>query len=201
MDMDMNTNTAPPRNRSERRAVERAPERRRPESATDLVANPPEGWTVDLVELGPPTNNRKRLRLLVMQGENGYRVLPFMTVRVMKRTTTEGGEIEVEGDLDLLPHDPISRGLEAGIFAAPEVIEALAFELATVAAAQKAVVPVRPHSKELTQRPFAAAAPILKAAVAAAAVKPRSPKKLPPRRATAASVPEAYWGWWAPASL
>jgi hypothetical protein len=185
------TAPAAPRNRAERRKQQ--PESKahaRPESAESFAASPPPGWKLEVVELGPPTSARKRLRALVMEGEHGFRVLPFMTVRVLRRTLTDAGEVEVEADLDILPHDPLARGLEAGLFT-PDAVAALAAELSDCCAKQQEV---RHHSRELVQRPFAAAAPLLKAAIAApAAPKPAAPK--PVKAPVMRSPEDPIWYW------
>lgn len=154
-----NTNGAhPPRvnnrknSREDRRRNNNRPHQQHArQSATDLTKSPPKGWTAEVVEFEADPDVRKRLRMLVLRGEYGWRVLPFVTVRIAKKTTTDAGVIEVEDDLDILPRNVLEAAMEINVFR-EDTLTKFCESLADLAERQAALPP--PHKRPLTQRPF-----------------------------------------------
>lgn len=163
MSTNMNTNTpqlqqhtvtSTPRNErpatNDRRAA--SPRER---SSQDIIANPPPGWLVTVVELDPSASQDKRLRLRMMVFEHpdkGYRMLPFLTRRTFKRMSTEHGEVETPDDVDILPMNPLEAALPAITVAPYEVLENLTTVMAEYGRKQAELPP--PSKKPVTHRPF-----------------------------------------------
>lgn len=120
-------------------------------SAAEIVKNPPRGYTVELVELSADIEARERLRLMVFQSENGYRVLLVETRRVPRKTTTsDGSTIETVEDFDVLPPNPLGSAVKANLLP-DNVLEALFVKLVDVHQLQLKVPP--PHERPIN-RPF-----------------------------------------------
>lgn len=123
-------------------------------SAQEFCKSPPRGWTAEVLELDDNVEARKRIRLLVLKGDYGWRVLPFTTVRVMKKTqTSDGTTIEVADDLDLLPTNIVEGAIEANLFR-DHPLQMLVETLADYHAKQMVYPP--PHKRPLVQHPFEA---------------------------------------------
>lgn len=122
-------------------------------SAADLIKTPPRGFTVQVFELEKNTDSRKRARLLVLESENGWKVLPFMSVRIEKRAQTTGSNISVFDDMDLLPNNIVESAIEVGLLS-DDVILSFAEVLTELREKQRTVVPA--HKRPFVQRPFAA---------------------------------------------
>lgn len=123
-------------------------------SAQEFCKSPPRGWTAEVLELDDNTDARKRLRLLVLKGDYGWRMLPFTTVRVMKKvTTSDGSTLEVADDMDLLPTNIVEGAIEANLFR-DHPLQTLVEVLADYHAKQMVYPP--PHKRPLVQRPFEA---------------------------------------------
>lgn len=118
-------------------------------SAQEFCTHPPRGWTAETLELDNDPEARKRLRLLVLKGEYGWRVLPFTTIRVMKKTTTsDGSTIEVADDMDLLPPNPVEQAIEVNLFR-ENPLQVLVETLADYHMRQAELPP--PHKRPLVQ--------------------------------------------------
>lgn len=136
-----NEQKQPPRH--ERRQQQQRPTK----MAAAFCEQPPRGWTAEIEETPCDREARKRLRLLILKGDYGWRVLPFMTVRIPRMV--DGAE--VWEDLDLLPNDIVGCALEVNLFS-EKPLTSLCETLAEYNEKQKGLPP--PHKQELTQRPF-----------------------------------------------
>lgn len=134
-------------NRQQRRNS--APIRR---SAAELIASPPRGYTCTVHELeNKESTARKRVRLLVLESENGWKFVPFMSVRVEKNARTAGADIAVLDDFDIIPSNIIESGIEVNLLSDDALLN-LAALAAEYRERQKAVVPI--HKRPFVQRPF-----------------------------------------------
>lgn len=120
-------------------------------SAAELVKQPPRGYTVEVIELEQDKDARKRTRLMVLASDNGWRFLLFMSIRVPKQMSTEGGPITVIDDLDILPANIVESAIEVNLLT-DDVLLSLAGHVAEFREKQKHVVPQ--HKRPLVQRPF-----------------------------------------------
>ena len=170
-----------PKNRKERREVQRnaAPARtntpRPRRKAEDIINSLPAPWAGKVFELSTDLTARKRLALLALRGEYGYKVLLFVRINAIRTTQTEAGLVEAVEAFDILPADPVAAAAEANLLT-EEVLEHLLEELADLSKLQTAWV--RPEQRPLTQRPFAALAGARPAAPATVSAPP--PEKAAP---------------------
>lgn len=178
-------------NRKERRTA--APIRR---SAAELIATPPRGYTCKVHELEKETTARKRARLLVLESENGWKFVPFMSVRVEKNARTAGADIAVLDDFDIIPSNIIESGIEVNLLSDDALLNlaALAVEYRE---RQKTIVPA--HKRPFVQRPFEHKLAgihieenddMAKKKIAASTTKPRVQPKPEPKRPVRG---EAWW--------
>ena len=169
-----------PKNRKERREVQRnaAPARtntpRPRRKAEDIINSLPAPWAGKVFELSTDLTARKRLALLALRGEYGYKVLLFVRINAIRTTQTEAGLVEAVEAFDILPADPVAAAAEANLLT-EEVLEHLLEELADLGKLQGGWV--RPEQRPLTQRPFQ------KVAALAAAIRPAAPAPLPEKAA------------------
>lgn len=133
----------------DRRPQQQQPQMRR--SATEIVAQPPRGYTASVHELDTDTTARKRMRLLVLASENGWKLLPFMSIRIDARAVTAGANISVLDDLDIIPANFIESAIEVNLISDDSLL-ALATLVAEFREKQKTIVPV--HKRPFVQRPF-----------------------------------------------
>lgn len=123
-------------------------------SAQEFCKSPPRGWTAEVLELDNDMDARKRLRLLVLKGDYGWRALPFTTVKVMRKTqTSDGSTIEVADDMDLLPPNVVESAIEVNLFR-DNPLQVLVETLADYHERQRVLPP--PHKRPLVQHPFEA---------------------------------------------
>lgn len=121
-------------------------------SAAELVNAPPQGYTITVHELDPNSANaRKRPRLLVLQSENGWKFLPFMSVRLERTARTDGANITVHDDLDILPNNIVESAIEVNLLT-DDALLTLGGLVSEFRERQKSVVPA--HKRPFVQRPF-----------------------------------------------
>lgn len=216
---DTTTNVSEPKNRKERRAAERnAAPRQNPNpprprrKAEDVINNLPAPWAGKVIELSSDLTARKRLALLALRGEYGYKVLLFVRINAIRTTQTEAGMVEAVEAFDILPADPVAAAAEANLLS-DDIIVKLSEELADFATKQAAWQ--RPEQRPLAQRPFQNK----KIAALAAAIQVPAPKAPEVAEAGAVqqevsvesritgapqplrpAVPEDAW-WWAAACV
>lgn len=172
---DTTNNVSEPKNRKERREQQRnaAPPRQNPNprprrKAEDVINALPAPWAGKVIELSTDLTARKRLALLALRGEYGYKVLLFVRINAVRTTQTEQGVVEAVESFDVLPADPVAAAAEANLLS-DDLLIRLGEELADFAAKQAAWQ--RPEQRPLAQRPFqnkkiAALAAAIKAPVA-----------------------------------
>jgi hypothetical protein len=209
-----NTNVEP-KNRKERREQQRnaAPRQQnnpRPRrKAEDVINNLPAPWAGKVIELTTDLTARKRLALLALRGEYGYKVLLFVRINAIRTTQTEAGVVEAVEAFDILPADPVAAAAEANLLS-DDIIVTLSEELADFQ--QKQAAWQRPEQRPLHQRPFQHRKI---AALAAAIQAPAAPKALevaeaqspeetiapePTAKPLCPAIPEDAW-WWAAACV
>ena len=203
-------NVSEPTNRKERRAAERNAPRQNPNpprprrKAEDVINNLPAPWAGKVIELTTDLTARKRLALLALRGEYGYKVLLFVRINAIRTTQTEAGMVEAVESFDILPADPIAAAAEANLLS-DDLLIRLGEELADFAAKQAAWQ--RPEARPLAQRPFQNKKIAALAALAAAIQVPVAPKAVevaeaqspePTAKPLCPTIPEDAW-WWAAA--
>lgn len=149
-----NTNKKQHPHRHERNAPRNAnanrPQLRR--SVNELVAQPPNGYTVTVHELDPNAGQaKKRVRLLVLESDNGWRFLLFMSIRIDRTTRTEGATLMVNDDLDILPTNIVETSIEVNLLN-DDALQTLSGLVSEFRERQKTVVPA--HKRPFVQRPF-----------------------------------------------
>ncbi len=125
-------------------------------NADEAIQTLPMGWTAKIVEPDAEgtKDSRTRLRLMVLENpDKGFKLLPFMTIRVSKKMMVNNTAIETIDDMDILPHNILEVALPATLFGQGAVLESL-LEMFDVYAKQQAALPP-PSKRPLTQRPFA----------------------------------------------
>ena len=151
------TTISEPKNRKEKREQQRAaaprqnPNPRPRRKAEDVINNLPAPWAGKVIELSSDLTARKRLALLALRGEYGYKVLLFVRINAVRTTQTEQGVVEAVESFDILPADPVAAAAEANILT-DDVIVRLGEELADFQ--QKQTAWQRPEARPLAQRPF-----------------------------------------------
>lgn len=124
-------------------------------SVADAQQSLPLGWTMTVTEPDAEgtKDSRTRLRLMILEHpDKGFRLLPFMTVRVPRRMKTQEADVQVFDDMDLLPSNIIETSLPAALFGQGKVLEELLVQFDEFAKKQAALPP--PSKRPLTQRPF-----------------------------------------------
>lgn len=137
--------------RKQQHGKDRRPQQPIRRSAAEIAAQPPRGYTVKVHELEKDTGARKRIRLLVLESENGWKVLPFMSIRIEKNARTVGANIAVLDDLDILPANYIEAALEVNLVSDDALLN-LATLVEEYREKQKHVLPA--HKRPFVQRPF-----------------------------------------------
>jgi hypothetical protein len=148
--------TSDPKNRKERREQQRnaAPRQNNPRprrKAEDVINNLPAPWAGKVIELSTDLTARKRLALLALRGEYGYKVLLFVRINAVRTTQTEAGMVEAVEAFDILPQDVVAASAEANLLG-DDIIVKLSEELADFAEKQAAWQ--RPEARPLAHRPL-----------------------------------------------
>lgn len=110
----------------------------RPSTAESVGNYLGHGWEVEVREVDPRQTPRSRMRLLVIKGPQGYRMLPFMTSRVARTVRTEHGTVTVEEEVDFLPNNLMECCLNASLFW-EESLQNLVEEMADIQGLQAAL--------------------------------------------------------------
>lgn len=110
----------------------------RPSTAESVSKYLGSGWEVEVREVDPRQTPRSRMRLLIIRGPQGYRMLPFMTSRVARTVRTEHGTVTVEEERDFLPSNLMECCLNASLFW-EDSLQNLVEEMADVQAMQAAL--------------------------------------------------------------
>ena len=121
--------------------------------ASDVIKALPLGWTARVVEPDAEgtKENRTRLRLMVLENpDKGFKVLPFMTVRVFRKMKVDDTLVETSDDMDILPHNILEQALPASLFGQGVVLESLMELLDGLQKEQAALPP--PSKRPLTHR-------------------------------------------------
>ena len=154
---DTTISTIEPKNRKERREQQRNtaprqnPNPRPRRKAEDVINNLPAPWAGKVIELSTDLTARKRLALLALRGEYGYKVLLFVRINAVRTTQTEQGMVEAVESFDILPADPVAAAAEANLLG-DDLLIRLGEELADFAAKQAAWQ--RPEARPLAHRPL-----------------------------------------------